>query len=83
MAECNLISFSSIKTRKKEFCLEAENEDCNYLGHLESRAIKTTIQAENLGAIMDWDLSFTYHNKAIMKSKFLQLKSIAEVRDFV
>lgn len=50
--------------------------------HLESKHIKTTTQAKNLGVIMDEDLCFGYI-KSTTKLAFWHLRNIAKVRDFV
>lgn len=50
--------------------------------YLESRDLRITSQAKNLGIIMDDELCFN-HIKSITKSAFWHLRNIAKVRDFI
>ncbi len=45
--------------------------------YLESRGQSTTNQVKNLGVILETDLSFSSHVKAVTKSAYYHLKNIA------
>ena len=51
--------------------------------HLDSRALKTEDQVQNLGVLIDTDLNFTSHIKAIIKTAFYHPKSIAMIKGLV
>ena len=45
--------------------------------HLHSLSLKTSIEARNLGVIMDSDLHFDSHIKSVTKSAYYHLKNVA------
>ncbi len=51
--------------------------------YLDSRGQTTTNQVKNLGVILETDLSFSSHVKAVTKSAYYHLKKIARIRCFV
>ncbi len=52
-------------------------------GYLDSRGQTTKIQVKNLAVILEADLSFSGHVKAVTKSAYYHLKNIARIRCFV
>ncbi len=51
--------------------------------YLDSRGQTTKNQVKNLGVILETDLSFSSHVKAVTKSAYYHLKNIARIRSFV
>ncbi len=51
--------------------------------YLDSRGQTTNNQVKNLGVILETDLSFSCHIKAVTKSAYYHLKNIARIRCFV
>ncbi len=51
--------------------------------YLDSRGQTTKNQVKNLGVILDTDLCFSSHVKAVTKSAYYHLKNIARIRCFV
>ncbi len=51
--------------------------------YLDSRGQTTKNQVKNLGVILETDLSFSSHVKAVTKLLYYQLKNIARIRSFV
>ncbi len=51
--------------------------------YLDSRGQTTKNQVKNLGAIMETDLNFSSHVKAVTKSAYYHLKNLARIRCFV
>ncbi len=51
--------------------------------YLDSRGQTTKNQVRNLGVILETDLSFSSHVKAVTKSAYYHLKNIARIRSFV
>ncbi len=51
--------------------------------YLDSRGQITKTQVKNLGVILETDLSFSSHVKAVTKSAYYHLKNIAIIRCFV
>ncbi len=51
--------------------------------YLDSRGQTTKNQVRNLGVILETDLSFSSHVKAVTKSAYYHLKNIAKIRCFV
>ncbi len=51
--------------------------------YLDSEGQTAKTQIKNLGVILDTDLSFSSHVKAVTKSAHFQLKNIAQIRCFV
>ncbi len=51
--------------------------------YLDSRGQTTKSQVKNLGVILETDLSFSSHVKAVTKSAYYHLKNIARIRCFV
>ncbi len=51
--------------------------------YLDSRGQTTKNQVRNLGVILETDLSFSSHVKAVTKSAYYHLKNIARIRFFV
>ncbi len=50
--------------------------------YLDSRGQTTKNQVKNLGVILETDLSFSSHVKAVTKSAYYHLKNIARIRSF-
>ncbi len=51
--------------------------------YLDSRGQTTKNQVRNLGVILETDLSFSSHVKAVTKSAYYHLKNVARIRCFV
>ncbi len=51
--------------------------------YLDSRGQTTKNQVKNLGVILETDLSFSSHVKAVTKSAYYHLKNITRIRCFV
>ncbi len=51
--------------------------------YLDSRGQTTKNKVRNLGVILETDLSFSSHVKAVTKSAYYHLKNIARIRCFV
>ncbi len=51
--------------------------------YLDSRVQTTKNKVKNLGVILETDLSFSSHVKAVTKSAYYHLKNIARIRCFV
>ncbi len=51
--------------------------------YLDSRGQTTKNQVKNLGVILETDLNFSSHVKAVTKSAYYHLKNIARIRCFV
>ncbi len=51
--------------------------------YLDSRGQTTKNQVRNIGVILETDLSFSSHVKAVTKSAYYHLKNIARIRCFV
>ncbi len=51
--------------------------------YLDSRGQTTKNQVRNLGVILETDLSFSSHVKAVTKSAYYHLKNITRIRCFV
>ncbi len=51
--------------------------------YLDSRGQTTKNQVRNLGVILETDLSFSSHVKAVTKPAYYHLKNIARIRCFV
>ncbi len=51
--------------------------------YLDSRGQTTKNQVKNLGVILETDLSFSSHVKAVTKSAYYHLKNIARIRCFI
>ncbi|KAF7703402.1 hypothetical protein HF521_022409, partial [Silurus meridionalis] len=60
-----------------------KNETLKVNTYLDSRGLKTQNKVRNLGVILDSDLNFSSHVKAISKSAYYHLKNIARIRCFV
>ena len=60
-----------------------KNERSKISAHLDSMSLKATNQARNLGVIIDSDLNFNNHLKAITKSAYYHLKNIARIKGFL
>ncbi len=57
--------------------------DSRVNAYLDSRGQTTKNQVRNLGVILETDLSFSSHVKAVTKSAYYHLKNIARIRCFV
>ena len=51
--------------------------------HLESRGIATKTHVRTVGVLIDSDLSFSSHIKAVTKTAFYHLQQISRVRDLM
>ncbi len=51
--------------------------------YLDSRSQTTKNQVQNCGVILETDLSFSSHVKAVTKSAYYHLKNIAKIRSFI
>ncbi len=60
-----------------------EHEVLKVNAYLDSRGQTTKNQVKNLGVILETDLSFSSHVKAVTKSAYYHLKNIASIRCFV
>ncbi len=57
-----------------------KDEFLKAIAFLDSRGQTTKIQVKNLGVILETDLSFSSHVKAVTKSAHYHLKNIARIR---
>ncbi len=60
-----------------------KDEPLKVNAYLDSRGQTTKYQVKNLGVILETDLSFSSHVKAVTKSSYYHLKNIAGIRSFV
>ncbi len=77
----NIIQLNKEKTEVIAFGNKDEVLKVN--AYLDSRGQTTTNQVRNLGVILETDLSFSSHVKAVTKSAYYHLKNIARIRWFV
>ncbi len=70
-------------TRRKLKSLHLETKILKVNAYLDSRGQTTKNQVRNLGVILETDLSFSSHVKAVTKSAYYHLKNIARIRCFV
>lgn len=59
------------------------NERSVISAHLDSTSLTVTNQARIFGVIIDSDLNFNNHLKAVAKSAYYQLKNIARIKGFL
>ena len=77
-------NFLQLNTDKTEvIVLGPKNERSKVSAYLDSMSLKATNQARNLGVIIDSDLNFNNHLKAITKSAYYHLKNIARIKGFL
>ncbi len=77
----NFLQFNKEKTEVIAFGNKDEVLKVN--AYLDSRGQTTKNQVRNLGLILETDLSFSSHVKAVTKSAYYHLKNIARIRCFV
>ncbi len=77
----NLLQLNKEKTEVIAFGNKDEILKVN--AYLDSRVQTTKNQVRNLGVILETDLSFSSHVKAVNKSAYNHLKNIARIRCFV
>ncbi len=77
----NFIQLNKEKTEVIAF--ENKDEVLKVNAYLDSRGQTTKNQVRNLGVILETDLSFSSHVKAVTKSAYYHLKNIARIRCFV
>ncbi len=76
-------NFLQLNKRKlKSLHLETKTEVLKVNAYLDSRGQTTKNQVRNLGVILETDLSFSSHVKAVTKSAYYHLKNIARIRCF-
>ncbi len=74
----------SVKQGKNKFiAFGNKDEVLKVNAYLDSRVQTTKNQVKNLGVILETDLSFSSHVKAVTKSAYYHLKNIARIRCFV
>ncbi len=76
----NFLQRNKVKTEVIAFGNKDEVLKVN--AYLDSRGQTTKNQVRNLGVILETDLSFSSHVKAVTKSAYYHLKNIATVRGF-
>ncbi len=77
-------NFLRLKNEKTEvIAFENKDEVLKVNAYLDSRGQTTKNQVKNLEVILDTDLSFSSHVKAVTKSAYYHLKNIARFRCFV
>ncbi len=69
--------------KEKVFAFGNKDEVLKVNAYLDSRGQTTKNQVRNLGVILETDLSFSFHVKAVTKSAHYHLKNIARIRCFV
>ncbi len=77
----NILQLNKEKTEVIAFGNKDEVLKVN--AYLDSRGHTTKNQVRNLGVILETDLSFSSHVKAVTKSAYYHLKNIARIRSFV
>ncbi|KAL0153125.1 hypothetical protein M9458_051581, partial [Cirrhinus mrigala] len=71
------------KEKTEVFAFGSKDEVLKVNAYLNSRSQTTKSQVRNLGVILESDLSFSSHVKAVTKSAYYHLKNIARIRCFV
>ncbi|RJG15175.1 hypothetical protein D4A39_16695, partial [Alcanivorax profundi] len=77
----NFLQLNPDKTEVIIFGPHTQRESVS--SHLESLSLKPKNQVRNLGVIMDSDLNFNSHIKAITSTAFYHLKNIARIKGIV
>ncbi len=77
----NFLQLNKDKTEVTAFGNKDEVLSVN--AYIDSRGQTTKNQVKNIGVILETDLSFSSHVKAVTKSAFYHLKNIARLRFFV
>ncbi len=72
-----------LKVENISHCIWKQYEVLKVNAYLDSRGQTTKNQVKNLGVILETDLSFSSHFKAVTKSAYYHLKNIARIRCFV
>ena len=77
-------NFLQINKHKTEIIVFGKKEERYRIAYiLEKKGLKTKDMVGNLGVLIDSDLNFNSHMKAITKSAFYHLKNIARLRGFM
>uniref|UniRef100_A0A3B3DKG4 Reverse transcriptase domain-containing protein n=1 Tax=Oryzias melastigma TaxID=30732 RepID=A0A3B3DKG4_ORYME len=77
----NLLQLNKNKTEVIVF--GAKEKRLDVTTELQSIQLKTTNQARNLGVVIDTDLKFDKHIKAVTKSAYYHLKNISRIKDLM
>uniref|UniRef100_A0A3B3CIL0 Reverse transcriptase domain-containing protein n=1 Tax=Oryzias melastigma TaxID=30732 RepID=A0A3B3CIL0_ORYME len=77
----NLLQLNKNKTEVIVF--GAKEKRLDVTTELQSIQLKTTNQARNLGVVIDTDLNFDKHIKAVTKSAYYHLKNISRIKDLM
>ncbi len=78
------VNFLQLNKEKTEIiAFGNKDEVIKVNAYLDSRGQTTKNQVKNLGVILETDLSFSRHVKAVTKSAYYRLKNIARIRSFV
>uniref|UniRef100_A0A3B3B5V6 Reverse transcriptase domain-containing protein n=1 Tax=Oryzias melastigma TaxID=30732 RepID=A0A3B3B5V6_ORYME len=77
----NLLQLNKNKTEVIVF--GAKEKRLDVTTELQSIQLKTTNQARNLGVVIDTDLHFDKHIKAVTKSAYYHLKNISRIKDLM
>ncbi len=76
-------NFLQLNKEKTVIAFGNKDEVLKVNAYLDSRGQTTKNQVRNLGVILETDLSFSSHVKAVTKSAYYHLKNIARIRCFV
>ncbi len=76
-------NFLQLNKEKTVIAFGNKDEVLKVNAYLDSRGQTTKNQVRNLGVILETDLSFSSHVKAVTKSAYYHLKNIAQIRCFV
>ncbi len=76
-------NFLQLNNEKEVIAFGNKDEALKVNVDLDSRGQTTKNQVKNLGLILETDLTFSSHVKAVTKSAYYHLKNIARIRCFV